>query len=107
LQKYAILKKRLLISKIGKQIKARYQLSEIGNGVVALSIKESMRGGEAFHRICADCAASGQKKYLQPQITGPHYEQYKCQGCGSELRIDKGSPPRSADQHRYNPLRRW
>jgi hypothetical protein len=82
---------------------ARYQLVDIGNGVVAFAINEKMRNGEAYHCICADCAANGKKLYLQPEVKGPYYEQYKCNGCGSELRIDKGTPPRRAAE-RYNPF---
>src|ERR1700686_612624 len=48
--------------------KARYQLTDIGGGIVALAIKETMRNGEAFHRICATCAANGKKGYLQPHV---------------------------------------
>jgi hypothetical protein len=52
--------------------KARYQLAEIGPGILALEIKESMRNGEPFHRICANCAANGKKFYLQQHISGPY-----------------------------------
>jgi hypothetical protein len=86
--------------------KARYHLTEIGGGVVALAIKDSMRNGEAFHRICADCAASGKKSYLQPQVQGSYYDRYKCQGCGAELNVDKGAPPQRAAHARYNPFAR-
>ncbi len=74
--------------------KKRYQLSDIGNGVVALVLKPAMSNGEPAHKICADCAAKGEKSHLQPHIRGPYYEQYKCHGCGFEIGIDKGSPPR-------------
>jgi hypothetical protein len=86
--------------------KARYQLTEIGGGVVALSIKDNMRNGEAFHRLCANCAANGRKSYLQPQIHGPYYEAYKCHSCGEELSIDKGKPPRPDAYSRYDPFSR-
>ena len=69
--------------------KKRYELTEIASGVVALSIKEAMRNGEPFHRICADCAANGKKFYLQRHVHGPHYDQFKCTGCGFEIGIDK------------------
>jgi hypothetical protein len=86
--------------------KARYQLADIGNGVIAFEIRESMRNGEAFHRICANCAANGKKSYLQPQVQGSYYDRYKCHTCGEELSIDKGSPPRRSADPRYNPLGR-
>jgi hypothetical protein len=52
--------------------KARYQLTEIGPGMVAFSIKEGMRNGEPFHRICANCCAGGKKSYLQQHSSGPN-----------------------------------
>jgi hypothetical protein len=73
--------------------KARYELAEISLGIVALSIKESMRKGEPFHRICADCAANGKKFYLQQYIRGPYYDEFRCHGCKVELAINKGNPP--------------
>lgn len=101
----AQLKKEIADLKSWEADKARYQLSEIGGGIVALSIKEAMRNGEAFHRICADCAAAGKKCYLQPQVTGSLYEEYKCNGCGAELRINKGTPPQRSAARDYSPRR--
>jgi hypothetical protein len=103
------------ISQIEKEIadlksweadKARYQLIDIGGGVVALAIKESMRNGEPPHRICADCAANGKKSYLQPQVQDSYYDRYKCQGCGAELSVDKGTPPQRSAHTRYDPFAR-
>ena len=73
--------------------KKRYQLADIGKGVVALALKPTMSNGEPMHYICADCAAKGKKSHLQPHINGPYYDQFKCNGCGFEIGIDKGSPP--------------
>ena len=41
--------------------KSRYELTELAPGIVAFSIRESMRNGEPFHRICANCCAKGKK----------------------------------------------
>lgn len=86
--------------------RARYQLTDIGGGVVALAIKEGMRNGEAFHRICANCAANAKKSFLQPQVQGPYYDRYKCHGCGAELSVDKGTPPQRSVHSRYDPFPR-
>ena len=75
--------------------KQRYQLTELAPGVVAFSIKEAMRNGEPFHRICANCCASGKKSYLQQHIRGEYFDQYKCHSCGEEIGIDKGNPPQT------------
>jgi len=76
--------------------KQRYELTEITSGIVALSIKPSMRGGQPFHRICADCAANGKKFYLQRHLSGPYMDRYRCRGCGEEIDVHKGDPPSSA-----------
>jgi hypothetical protein len=82
--------------------KARYQLADLGGGVVALAIKDTMRNGEAFHRICATCAANGKKAYLQPRVQGAYYDQYKCDACGVELSINKGTPPQRYARSDYD-----
>ncbi|MEH2479094.1 hypothetical protein V1282_002451 [Nitrobacteraceae bacterium AZCC 2146] len=79
--------------------KARYQLSELAPGLLALSVKEAMRSGEPFHRICADCAANGKKFYLQQHISGPYYDEFKCGGCGTQLPVNKGTPPSHPDDY--------
>ena len=84
--------------------KARYQLTDIGGGVVALTIKDAMRNGEAFHRICATCAAARKKSYLQPQVQLPYFERWKCQSCGEELSVNKGTPPRRHARSDYDPF---
>jgi hypothetical protein len=75
--------------------KARYQLAEIAPGIVAFSVKQEMRNGEPFHRICATCCAAGKKSYLQQHIRGQYYDMFKCRSCGDELGIDKGNPPQN------------
>jgi hypothetical protein len=79
--------------------KARYQLTEIGPGMVAFSIKEGMRNGEPFHRICANCCAGGKKSYLQQHSSGPYFDGYKCNSCGEEFGISKGTPPSRYDDY--------
>lgn len=75
--------------------KARYRLSEIAPGLIALAIKEGERNGEPFHWICATCCAAGKKSYLQQRIRGPYYDMFKCNSCGEELEVNKGNPPQA------------
>jgi hypothetical protein len=70
--------------------KARYELAELAPGIVVLAIKETMRNGEPFHRICANCASNGKKSYLQQHIRGASVDRYKCNSCGEDLTVDKG-----------------
>jgi hypothetical protein len=92
LERVGELKKEVAHLKDWEADKKRYQLAEIGGGVVALALKPSMSDGEPMHYLCADCAAKGAKSYLQPHIRGPYYDQYKCKGCGFEIGINKGNP---------------
>ena len=69
--------------------KARYQLSEIAPGIVALAIKDAMRNGEPFHRICANCAANGKKSYLQQHVHGVRLDEFRCNECKEVFRIYK------------------
>jgi hypothetical protein len=73
--------------------KKRYELAEIAPGIVVLAIRETMRNGEPFHRICADCAANGRKSYLQSTAQGELYDVYRCNGCGAVLEVNKGTSP--------------
>jgi hypothetical protein len=73
--------------------KKRYQLAELAPGIVVLAIKDEMRNGEPFHRLCADCAANGKKAYLQPTAQGEFYDTYKCNACGAVLEVTKGPSP--------------
>jgi hypothetical protein len=93
LERVSELEKEVARLKDWETDKQRYQLREISPGIVALEIKAAMRDGEPFHRICADCAAGGKKFYLQQHVRGTYYDEYRCKGCGSELPINKGTPP--------------
>jgi hypothetical protein len=73
--------------------KKRYQLAEIAPGIVVLEIMSTMRNGEPFHRICADCAANGRKSYLHPTAQGEYHDAYKCNRCGAVL-VTKDTTPR-------------
>ena len=73
--------------------KQRYELVEIGPGIVCYAIKETMRGGEPMHRICANCYAAGKKSFLQQHVRGPYFDRFVCHTCGESLGVDKGDPP--------------
>jgi len=73
--------------------KQRYQLTEIGPGVVAFVLKEGMSQGEPPHQICANCCANGKKSYLQRHLSGPSLERLKCNTCGESIDINRPPPP--------------
>jgi hypothetical protein len=93
------LEKEVACLKAWEEEKSRYQLMELAPGIVALSIKETMRNGEPFHRICADCAANGRKFYLQKHVSGPYYDEFRCVGCQSTIGVNKGTPPSHPDDY--------
>jgi hypothetical protein len=72
--------------------KSRYELTEIAPGILALSIKESMRNGEPLHRICANCASEGKKSYLQRHPGGPGTYRLRCNVCREEVLIREREP---------------
>ena len=68
--------------------KQRYQLTEVGPGVVAFQLKEGMQLGEPPHLICANCCAKGTKSYLQRHLSGPVLKRLKCNTCGEAIDIN-------------------
>jgi hypothetical protein len=46
--------------------KKRYDLQDVGAGSFAYVLKETMRGTEPPHKICANCYEHAQKSILQP-----------------------------------------
>lgn len=81
------------IRKLEKQIsdleaweteKQRYELQDIWHGSLAYVIKESMRGPEPPHNICANCYQRGHKRILQPRVTGFGRELF-CSECNTAI----------------------
>jgi hypothetical protein len=52
--------------------KQRYELNEVGDGSLAYTAKEVMRGREPPHHICAACYQRAQKSILQPRSEHPN-----------------------------------
>jgi len=76
--------------------KQRYQLTEIGPGVVAFVLKEGISQGEPPHQICANCCANGKKSYLQRHLSGPSLDRLKCNTCAEAIDINRPRPPGAA-----------
>lgn len=73
--------------------KYRYELQSVGPGAVAYVVKDTMRGNEPIHWICADCFQSGKKRFLNESHYDLHFVYYKCQECSGKIRIRKTSSP--------------
>src|SRR5215470_2881638 len=59
--------------------KYRYELQNVGSGAVAYVPKQSMRGTEPLHWICANCFQIGKKRFLNESQSDLHFVYYKCQ----------------------------
>jgi hypothetical protein len=73
--------------------KYRYELKSVGPGAVAYVLKESMRGSEPIHWICANCFQIGKKRFLSESHSDLHHVYHKCQECGGKIRIRKTPTP--------------
>jgi hypothetical protein len=63
--------------------KQRYELADVGNGVMAYRIKEDAQGAEPPHSICPDCYQRREKSLLQIVIRVPgRANVLTCQTCG-------------------------
>jgi hypothetical protein len=67
----------------------RYELQSVGPGAIACVLKQSMRGTEPVHWICADCFQSGKKRFLNESHFDLHFVYYKCNECTGKIRIRK------------------
>jgi hypothetical protein len=66
--------------------KQRYELKDIGLGSLAYVVKETMRGTEPSHQICAACYQHHKKSILQPKSHGV-MKQLFCPDCKTEFNI--------------------
>ena len=69
----------------------RYQLQSVGPGANAYVVKDTMRGSEPVHWICADCFQSGKKRFLNESHSDLHHVYHKCAECSYKIRIRKSS----------------
>jgi hypothetical protein len=90
LDEVSALKKRVTDLEAWETEKQRYELVALAPNVMAYSIKETMRGTEPPHYICANCYQAGRKIFLNQQVQGVYLDVYLCGGCREELRINKG-----------------
>jgi hypothetical protein len=66
--------------------KQRYELKRIGEGIFTYVVKESMRGSEPEHQLCANCYSAGLKSILQQETRFPGAATVlTCHGCGSDI----------------------
>jgi predicted P-loop ATPase len=66
--------------------KQRYELKDVGLGTLAYVVKESMRGAEPPHQICAACYQHRKKSILQPCEIN-HDNLLICPECKTQIKI--------------------
>ena len=87
----------------------RYELKEIATGAFVYAPKDTMRGHEPMHWLCANCFQNGKKRFLQAHRNDLRHIYHKCQECGGEVRVAKpesNTSVPSAVNPRYDPFRR-
>ena len=72
--------------------KQKYELKALVPNVMAYAIKESMRGIEPHHYLCANCYSNGKKSFLNQTVRGTRVDRFHCNTCGEDLTIDKDVP---------------
>jgi Zn finger protein HypA/HybF involved in hydrogenase expression len=75
--------------------KQRYQLTDIGDGTFAYALKESMRGTEPPHYICAHCYEQSKKAILHNMQMGSGQHLLTCPSCTTKLIVGFGYIPPS------------
>lgn len=93
LERIRELKKEVARLESWEDEKQRYELVSLAPNMVAYAPKESMRGTEPPHYLCANCFAAGKKSFLQQRIRGQSLDKYICNSCNEELPIHKDTPP--------------
>jgi hypothetical protein len=88
------LEKEVIDLKAWDAEKENYELNSIGDGVFAYAEKETMRGTEPAHYLCANCFTEGQKSILQKEITDVgRWTVLVCPKCATEIWPDGGGRP--------------
>lgn len=89
--------------------KQNYELSSIGDGVFAYTLKGGVEGAGPPHKVCANCYADGHKSILQKQVTDVgRWTVLVCSRCGSNIWPDGGGRPthQPAQYKPKGPMRR-
>jgi hypothetical protein len=86
LERVSDLEKEVAKFKTWDADKKNYELKDVGMGSLAYVLKESMRGSETPHKICAACYDHGKRSILQPWNKGMDLN-LKCPECKTEIRI--------------------
>lgn len=90
LEQVGALKKRVAELEAWASERQRYDLVALAPNVMAYAVKETARGIEPPHLICANCYNEGKKSFLNQVTQGSRVDIYRCNSCGEKLTINKG-----------------
>jgi hypothetical protein len=86
IEKIGTLEKEITDLKAWDREKERYQMTDVGNGVIAFTRKPDAQGSEPFHMLCANCYEHRKKSYLQPTAQSrQRLRVHRCPDCKSEF----------------------
>ncbi len=93
LERISELEKKVASFEAWEREKQRYELQDIWRGSLAYVIKESVRGPEPSHNICANCYQRGHKRILQLRVRGIGKELF-CSECNTAIFVGGVDYPR-------------
>lgn len=64
----------------------RYELANVGSGVIAFALKPEAQGAEPAHLLCANCFKQRRQSYLQFNINNRNVRNaFECHACKSTI----------------------
>lgn len=103
------LEKRVAELEVWETEKARYVLTNVGDGVLAYRLKAGVEGNETQHLLCAHCFQKGQKSFLQAtQELKMRRRLHLCPACKTQYAFSyvPPTPVQAQTTARYNPFER-
>lgn len=87
--------------------KENYQLTNVGDGVLAYTLKPTVQSTEPSHMLCAHCYQNNKKSFLQPtQELRLRRRIHICPSCKSEFTFSYVPPPPPPEIHRSHGSQR-
>lgn len=80
--------------------KERYELSEVGRGALAYTLKVDAKPPEPQHMACANCFDHGRRSILQRHRSNTVEHSFKCPSCAAEIIV----PVKDSERKPYRPI---
>jgi vacuolar-type H+-ATPase subunit I/STV1 len=96
IERISQLEKELASAKAWEAEKQRYELTDVGTNNFAYALKQSVRGGEPAHYLCANCYQQDKKSILHHMKTASMGDLLTCSLCNAKMLIRHGYKPPQA-----------